>query len=235
MSWTRADDNWHPRMEALGLNAIERDYLFALIQYCSRSNSRDGRLKPFTARTVTETPDPDAVLAHLHDVGRIYWDGTVCVVLHADEHLPSDEVIERSEAEKQKKRRQRAHARGDHSLCSEKTCPSSVPGTVPGQEGDTVTQATKSPSCPPEVPGTVGTGQGGQGLRRTTPTPRASVPSQAGPPPSPPGGVDLTTGELKPCTECQDTTGDCHCFDDPAPVVLVDGTTYDPSMEPSNW
>jgi hypothetical protein len=53
------------------------------------------------------------------------------------------------------------------------------------------------------------------------------VPGQPGPPLSPPCG-------LKPCTECHDTTGDCRCFDDPAPV-LAGGVPYDSSMEPEGW
>ena len=163
-------------MAALGLDVTEIGYLFGLIQHCSRSNTYDGRLKPFAARTIAEVDDPDAVLAHLNDAGQIQWDGKLCVVLHLDDHLPPPHMREeaRKPAERNKKRRQRAHAKGNHSLCSFPACPAAVvPGTVPGTDEG---QSSPEQPCPPDVPGTVGYGTGqdgpGQGSSPTVPRQR---------------------------------------------------------------
>ena len=208
MSWTRLDDLWSRKRLAEGLTFEENGYLVALIQECSSTDRFDGRIKAFTARTMGECSDVDTILAHIVDAGHARWEDGYLILTSIGDYVPSEEVRDRTATEREKKRRQRAHARGDHSLCSHPESPSDVPGTVPGTREP---EASTSPNCPPDVPGTVGTGQGGPGLRRTTPTPRASVPSQAGPPPFPPGVVDLLTGEVDVCADCDEALTWCKC------------------------
>jgi hypothetical protein len=161
LSWTRFDDNWFVKMEALGLDCTEIGYLTVLIQYCSRSNIYDGHLSAFKARSITEVPDPDAILAHLNDVGRVLWDGRACVVRYLDDHLPPPHLREenRKDAENSRKRRQRAHAKGDHTLCRD-TCPGNVPA---GQARDGGERRDGPGNVPPGHEAGPGTGQDGPG------------------------------------------------------------------------
>ena len=186
MSWTRTDDNWSVKRQVEGLNFEEQGYLFALIQYCSRGDNFDGRVKRFTARTMGECSDVDAILGHIVEVGQAEWDGDYLVITHVGEHLPSEEVRDRTAAEREKKRRQRAHAKGNHDLCTHPIGPPDVPGTVPGQDG------SREP-CPPNVPGTVGTGRDGSGLKEVPAVPAQRLP-----------GWDSCTacGSLEPC-DCE--------------------------------
>lgn len=207
MSWTKTDDNWSVKRQVEGLNFEEQGYLFALIQYCSRGDNFEGRIKRFTARTMGECSDVDSILGHLVEVGQAEWDGDYLVLTQVGEHLPSEEVRDRTAAEREKKRRQRAHAKGDHDLCSPNNCQTlRVPGTVPGTiEG----QGDVEQPCPPDVPGTVGTGQDGPGLEEVPPS-FVQLPRQAGQS-SPPCGVDLTTGELDACAGCDEPLTWCRC------------------------
>ena len=213
MSWVRSDDNWFDRMIALGLPLEEIGYLQGLISWCSRTNTFDGRMTAFKARTIAEHPDPDAILTKLiaADRIRIEVDGSV-TVLHLDEHLPSEEVRDRATVERERKRRQRAHAKDNHSLCVFPACPAAVPGTVPGTSPG---QGDSEQSCPAIVPGTVGygTGQDGPG-REDLPAPqRNGTWTQDQPTPPRLGVVDLTSGEISEdrCADCGEPLGWCRC------------------------
>jgi len=198
-------------MIALGLALEEIGYLQGLISWCSRTNTFDGHMTGFKARTIAEHPDPGAILTKLIAADRIKIevDGSV-TVLHLDEHLPSEEVRDRTTSEREKKRRQRAHAKGDHGLCVFPACPAAVPGTVPGQnEG----QSDPEQPCPADVPGTVGTGQDGPGQEELPPPQRNGTWTQDQPTPPRLGVVDLTSGEVSEdrCADCGEPLGWCRC------------------------
>lgn len=231
MSWTRFDDNWSDRMSQLGMDFVTRVHYMAMIQFCSRTNKFDGVLKPVDARRASDVDDPQGCLnelMHLNLVTRhVTPDGERYAIVEIDRHVPPPHLRDkpRKEAGASRTQRWRLHKAGDHSKCLPDNCPD-APVTAP---------VTRHP----------GTGQDGHGLEELPQSTGGKIPAQvSGHPSPPPGGVDLSTGEVlapgafKACTECGSTSGACACFDDRPPVPaprLSDGTRYDPSMEPPGW
>ena len=175
MSWSRFDDNWFDRMRALGLDGNDIAHYVGLIQWCSRTNQHDGRIALSLARGVSNFKDPDEALARIADAGHLTFDGGFVVLTYVADHVPSQTVLDKKEAEAAKKRRQRAHARGDHSLCQERNCPVIVPGDVPG---DSDGMSTPEGTSPATVPGDVGTGQDRPGREDPSLWPDVTVPGQ---------------------------------------------------------
>ena len=162
MSWTRLDDNWTRKIRAMRMEFQTRWHYLEMIQFVSGSDTFEAPIRPVDARTCSDVDDPLACLAELEALGLVSRDSSGDYVLvRVSEHIPPPEVRDRTAAERDKKRRQRAHAKGNHSLCSPANCQTfHVPGTVPGTDGG---QGESGGTCPPNVPGTVRTGQGGHG------------------------------------------------------------------------
>ena len=208
MSWTRLDDNWTRKIRAMRMEFQTRWHYLEMIQFVSGSDTFESPIRPVDARTCSDVDDPIACLAELEALGLLSRDSNGdYLIVRIIEHIPSPEVRDRTAAERDKKRRQRAHAKGNHDLCSPSNCPSRiVPGTVPGT---TKGQRSVGQQCPANGPGTVGTGQDGPGREELPPT-LPSVPRQPGPP-SAPCGVDLVTGEVDGCADCGEALTWCRC------------------------
>lgn len=150
MTWTRLDDTWSERMSANeDLSHADRWHYLQMIQFCSRSGRRDGIMRGVDARRVSDHPNPPDALARLYIAGLIEtMPDDKYRIVEIDSHLPSDAVIARGEAAKQRMRRKRAHDKGDHSMCDD--------------------------NCSRTVLRTLGTGQDGTG-RDTSTTPSTNV------------------------------------------------------------
>lgn len=118
MTWTRLNDNWteSPALEELSFE--DRWHYLALIQRCSRSEAYDGLIRGVDARRCSDHPDPAAAIAHLVDAHLLaIIPGGKYKVIHIDDHVPPPSVRMKTENDKIRQRRKRAHDNGDHGLC----------------------------------------------------------------------------------------------------------------------
>lgn len=118
MTWTRLDDNWteSPALEELSFE--DRWHYLAMIQRCSRSEAYDGMIRGVDARRCSDHPDPSTAIAHLVDAHLLaIIPGGKYKVIHIDDHVPPPSVRMKTENDKLRQRRKRAHDNGDHGLC----------------------------------------------------------------------------------------------------------------------
>ena len=92
MSWTKLDDLWTERKEFADLNFADRWHYLAMIQYCSRSDLRDGVMRGVDARRCSDHPDPNRALAALVKLGMLGRDDTADTysLIEVDAHLLSE-------------------------------------------------------------------------------------------------------------------------------------------------
>ncbi|MDQ1059749.1 hypothetical protein QFZ23_003650 [Arthrobacter globiformis] len=119
MPWTRLDDGWTEQSVIAALSFEARWHYLCLIQFCSRTKRFDGYIRAVDAKRCSDVTEPDAALKQLTDVGLILFDDQGGYVVHRmeEDHAPPPWVRNRTESNKQAKRRQRSHDAGDHSLC----------------------------------------------------------------------------------------------------------------------
>jgi hypothetical protein len=140
MSWTKLGDEWCQMTALEDLSHEDRWHYLCMIQFCSRTDKRDGIMRGVDARRQSDHSDPATALAHLADVGLIAieaGDKYRIVRIEEDDHLPSESVRKRTENNKNRQRRKRAHDKGDHSLCRDDAdCHASVTRDVgTGRDG----------------------------------------------------------------------------------------------------
>lgn len=140
MSWTKLGDEWCQMTALEDLSHADRWHYLCMIQFCSRTDKRDGIMRGVDARRQSDHPDPASALAHLADVGLIAiepGDKYRVVRIETDDHLPSDATRRRTEGNKMRQQRKRAHDKGDHSMCREESpCHASVTRDVgTGRDG----------------------------------------------------------------------------------------------------
>lgn len=160
MSWTRLDDLWGERLEALGLSLAARWQYVMLIQRCSRLELRDGSVRRGDARRASDVDDPDATLTELTGAGLLRDDGDTVTVVNILEHIPTEAQLAKKEADRERQQRNRAHKKGDHSLC--------VPGghcDVANGKPSVVTRDVTATVTRDVGTGRDGTGQDRHGLR----------------------------------------------------------------------
>ena len=129
MSWTKLSDDFADRADLAGLDFADRWHYLAMIQLCSRGGHLSGELRAVDARRASDHPDPEAAIDRLAAVGLLDTVGSSVRVVQIDEHIPPPSVRQKAEADKLRKRRQRAHHAGDHSLCIPEHCTASQPVT----------------------------------------------------------------------------------------------------------
>lgn len=187
MSWGRFDDLFTEWPEWDGVSYPARWHYMGLVGKCSRSQRWDGRLPLKTARRASDVDDPDACHAELAEVGLLrLMDGAV-VVVRIDQHVPPAYIRENSEKSKIRMRRNRAHKKGDHSLCLPENCPGAVaPDAVTGfvtrntgTGQDRTGQASTATTNPPSKTGPV--------------WPEAAIP---GKPKKPPAADEISEGQM---------------------------------------
>lgn len=147
MTWTRLDDSWTDKPQLEKLDYAARWHYLAMIQFCSRNDRLDGQLRTSDARRASDHPDAPRALAEIAEVGLIEPTSTGYRILAIDEHVPPPWVAQKQERDRNRKRRERAHKSGDHSLCDDGNC-----AVVATNVTTTVT-----PKVPPS-PGTVRAG-----------------------------------------------------------------------------
>lgn len=125
--------------------------------------ARDRRAARRGSRRASDHPDPAAALSRLLEVGLLETVREGVRVVEIEAHIPPPSVRNKAEADKLRKRRQRAHGAGDHSMCIVGHCPHGVvhrevtrdPGT--GQDGPVLatpdTPVTVTTSWPVKRPG----------------------------------------------------------------------------------
>ena len=117
MSWTRLDDRWAERPVLVRLPYEARWHYLAMIQFCSRNDRIDGRLTIKDATRCSDVDDPGRSVQDLRDVGLLELDDGWVRLVEIDDHIPPPSVRQKAENDKIRKRRERAHKAGDHSLC----------------------------------------------------------------------------------------------------------------------
>jgi len=140
MSWTKLGDEWCQMTALEELSHEDRWHYLCMIQFCSRTDKRDGVMRGVDARRQSDHSDPASALAHLTDVGLLAiepGDKYRIARIDEDDHLPSESVRRRTEGNKKRQQRKRAHDKGDHSLCREDAdCHASVTRDVgTGRDG----------------------------------------------------------------------------------------------------
>lgn len=148
MSWTRLDDAWTDQAAFDGVPHDARWHYLALIQWCSRTGRYDGVVRASDARRCSDVDDPGAALAALAARGLVEQLDDAVRVVRIAEHVPPPHLRDeaRKSAQAERKRRERAHRRGDHSGCRPDRCPQAVTRDVgTGRDGETVVL----PSPPP--------------------------------------------------------------------------------------
>jgi hypothetical protein len=119
MSWTKLGDEWCQMTALEDLSHEDRWHYLCMIQFCSRTDKQDGIMRGVDARRQSDHSDPASALAHLAAVGLLAiepGDKYRIVRIEEDDHLPSESVRKRTENNKNRQRRKRAHDKGDHSL-----------------------------------------------------------------------------------------------------------------------
>jgi hypothetical protein len=123
VTWTRLDDTWTDKPELEDLDFATRWHYLAMIQFCCRNDRRTGVIRHIDAMRVSDHPVPSRALAELAQAGLLAVEGKAYRLLEIGEHVPPQYVINRREQDKIRKRRERAHKNGDHSLCYKPSCP----------------------------------------------------------------------------------------------------------------
>lgn len=107
----------------MNLDPADCWHYLCLIQRCSRADIRAGILSEQVALRVSTHADPERAVANLIAEGLLKRvDGRRVQVVEVGKHLPDDSVRRRTERAAERKRRERAHKSGDHSLCLPSSC-----------------------------------------------------------------------------------------------------------------
>jgi len=93
-----------------------------MIQFCSRTNRVDGVLTVKDAMRCSDVDDPSRANQELLDAGLLEPDIGSIRIVEIHEHVPPPSVRQKAENDKIRKRRERAHKAGDHSLCLPDHC-----------------------------------------------------------------------------------------------------------------
>ena len=118
MTWTRLDDGWTDQAALADLSFADRWHYLALIQHCSRTDKLDGVIRGVDARRCSDHPDTASALANLNELGLIeVLEKDKYKVVTIEDHVPPPHVRRKTEDDKMRQRRNRAHKSGDHSLC----------------------------------------------------------------------------------------------------------------------
>ncbi|WIA98037.1 hypothetical protein [Curtobacterium sp. MCBA15_004] len=149
MSWTKLGDEWCQMTALEDLSHADRWHYLCLIQFCSRTDKRDGIMRGVDARRQSDHADPASALANLAAADLLAiepGDRYRLVRIESDDHLPSDATRKRTEGNKLRQQRKRAHDKGDHSLCREDSpCHASVTRDVgTGRDGTGRDKSTNS-------------------------------------------------------------------------------------------
>lgn len=127
MSWTKLSDDFTDRADLAGLDPADRWHYLAMIQLCSRGEHLTGELRAVDARRASDHEDPAAAVQRIAAAGLLEVTGTTVRVVEIDEHIPPPSVRMKADADKRRKRRERAHKAGDHHLCLSDHCTSAAP------------------------------------------------------------------------------------------------------------
>ena len=222
MSWHSHDDQNHKQLYWDTVSGDAFRLWYGLTGEITALRKWDGILPRYAAMCATPglLPRFEELLAELKTIPELIDDrGSEIELLQISDFIPPPgqrpEVMAPRKRANLEDHWQRKCARGEHnSHCPPATCPVKVAKAESRKpRRQPVADSVADPEAEVEAgrqPVSSGTGRGGQG-GRTTPTPRASVPSQAGPPPSPPGVVDLLTGEVDVCADCDEALTWCKC------------------------
>lgn len=154
MTWTRLDDGWTDKPELEDLDFATRWHYLAMIQFCSRNDRDTGIIRAVDARRCSDVPEPARALAQLEQAGLITIEAKAYRIVNIDEHVPPPYIRNQAEKAKLRKRRERAHKNGDHSLCIFGSC-----SDAPRPAEDVTGIVTRD----------IGTGRDGTGRAEDTP------------------------------------------------------------------
>jgi hypothetical protein len=167
MSWTKLDDLWTENQALADLSFAVRWHYLAMIQFCSRAELYNGVMRQVDARRCSDHPDPDEAVRQLINAGFLERMGDKIRLLRIEDHVPDSSIRKKTEQAKLRKRRERAHKAGDHSMCTPGHCPDAPPATdamsrssAPSSRGS---HADVTRDVTPNVTRDVGTGQDGTG------------------------------------------------------------------------
>lgn len=122
MTWTKLSDDWTDRADIAVLSFEDRWHYLSMIQLCSRAGRVDGVLRTVDARRCSDVPDPTGAITRLIAAGLLEVVREGVRIVQIDDYVPPPSVRNKAEADKLRKRRQRAHQAGDHSQCLPDHC-----------------------------------------------------------------------------------------------------------------
>jgi len=119
MVWVRYNDNYSVRDDVLSLTPEQRWHLFCLIEWCCRNERWSGEIPTSVARRASDIDDADDANAAIvrARIAEPIPGGIRLLTLTA--HIPPDPLRK----DRERKRRERAHKKGDHQFCSIEDCP----------------------------------------------------------------------------------------------------------------
>lgn len=119
MTWTRLDDRWSELPVFEEMSFEDRWHYLAMIQRCSRAEAYDGVIRAVDARRCSDHPDPASAIARLVNAQLVeIVAGGKYRIVHIGDHTPPPSVRKKTEADRLRQRRKRAHDNDDHHLCS---------------------------------------------------------------------------------------------------------------------
>ncbi|MDH3014003.1 hypothetical protein [Gordonia alkanivorans] len=120
----RTDDGWTDWPELVDLSLAARWHYLAVVHMCSRTKHYDGILRRVDALRASDIDDPAAALAELADSGLVADSGRHIAVVRIEQHVPPPHLRddERKAAQRERKRRERAHKAGEHYYCNPDAC-----------------------------------------------------------------------------------------------------------------
>ena len=229
----RLADRWDSKISTFELRYETRWHLLGMVEFCTNVDS-DGTISQRNAQCCSDVPDPASCVEELIRKGLVRRINAALVeVIDYHQYGPQRIVKDwisptlRDAVYERDGRRCLACGVADDLTCDH-VYPEHLGGATAFENLQTLCRVCNSSKG---LAATDYRGTGRAGTERPTPGAESKIPQQPGPPLPP---CDLSTGEIKPCILCEDTTGNCTCFDDPSPV-LGGATTYDRSMEPDGW
>lgn len=123
MTWIKLTDTFVDKPVFEDLDFATRWHYLALVAFACRNERANGLIRNVDARRASDHPDPARANAELTTAGLLQIEGNAYRIVEIDQHYPPPHVVRKAEQDKLRKRRERAHKVGDHSMCLPGNCP----------------------------------------------------------------------------------------------------------------
>lgn len=156
MTWTRLDDRWCDDEVFEEMDYEAHWHYLCMLQYCSRNEKYTGLLSMINVRKASDGADHERTLAILIDAGLVRnVDGATFEMVRIKQHVPSPELLDKLQQDKERAARYRKHKAGDHAECSPTRCKEAPSRDASGspsrdaRDGDGTGRAVTGSTTPP--------------------------------------------------------------------------------------